>query len=240
MSSQHDSGARFGLGSRSRLTRHHLDRFGGTTLFDRIGRAVANAECLPRKELFEVWEVAKRARRHLRGGRVIDLAAGHGLMAQVMLLLDQSSEDAIAVDARIPKSAAKLSRAISAEWPERAGRVSYVETSIHEPLPFELRPSDVIVSVHACGDLTDRVIGLAAQAGASVVVLPCCHAEGKGDTGGLLGWVDGALAMDLMRAEGLRRAGYSVRTFKIPDEITPKNRGLLGLGPGRGVRGKSD
>ena len=65
---------------------HDVGRFTGSTLFDRIGRAMCEAGCLPRKELYEAWEVARRARRLFRGGRVIDIGAGHGLLAQIMLL----------------------------------------------------------------------------------------------------------------------------------------------------------
>jgi len=52
-----------------------VGRFSGATLFDRIGLAVCEAGCLPRKELYEAWEVARRARRWFRGGRVIDPAS---------------------------------------------------------------------------------------------------------------------------------------------------------------------
>ena len=81
----------FSPASRGRLTPRDLGRFPGHTLFDRIGRAVCAAGCLPRKELYESWEVARRVRRLLRGGRIVDLGAGHGLLAQIMLLLDDSS-----------------------------------------------------------------------------------------------------------------------------------------------------
>lgn len=37
-------------------------------------------------------------RRLFRGGRVVDLAAGHGLLAQLMLILDDSSPYALAID----------------------------------------------------------------------------------------------------------------------------------------------
>ncbi len=77
--------------SRNRLTDRRLDQFAGDTLFDAIGRAVCRAGCLPRKELYEAWEVARRVRRRFRGGRVVDLACGHGMLAQVLLLLDDSS-----------------------------------------------------------------------------------------------------------------------------------------------------
>ena len=54
---------RFDPGSRSRLTPRDLPRFEGATLFDRVARAVCRASCLPRKELYESWEVARRVRR---------------------------------------------------------------------------------------------------------------------------------------------------------------------------------
>src|ERR687894_1421766 len=95
-------------GAKSRLTRFDLTRFSGDTLFDRLARAVCEAECLPRKELYEAWEVARRARRLFRGGRVVDAAAGHALLAQLMLLLDDTSECALGVDTALPPSSARL------------------------------------------------------------------------------------------------------------------------------------
>ena len=56
----------FSTSAKSRLTRHDLDRFPGKSLFDRIARAVCEAGCLPRKELYEAWEVARRVRRRIR------------------------------------------------------------------------------------------------------------------------------------------------------------------------------
>ncbi|HEX5659788.1 MAG TPA: hypothetical protein VFX59_21485, partial [Polyangiales bacterium] len=76
---------------RSRLSTHDLGRFAGETLFDRVARVCCEADCLPRKELYESWHVAKRVRRRFRGGRVIDLACGHGLTAFLLMLLDRSS-----------------------------------------------------------------------------------------------------------------------------------------------------
>ena len=85
--------------SKSRLTLKQLENFPGGTLFDRIARAVCRAGTLPAKELYEAWEVARRVRRKLHGGRVMDLACGHGLLAHILLLLDASSPEAVAVDA---------------------------------------------------------------------------------------------------------------------------------------------
>ena len=215
---------RFSVSSRAKLTRHDLGRFPGSTLFDQIGRVVAEAECLPRKELYEAWEVARRARRGFRGGRVIDLAAGHGLLAHVMLLLDDSSPDAVMVDARIPASAARLREALVRAWPRLEGRVTLLEG---DPDEVTIRPSDVVVSCHACGALTDRAIDSATRAQARLAVLPCCHDADTCDTGGLTGWMDAPLAIDATRVLRLQALGYRVRTQIIPASITPKNRLIL-------------
>ena len=63
---------------------------------------------------------------------------------------------------------------------------------------------------------------------ARVAVLPCCHDLDSGDDGGLSGWVDGAAAIDIVRAMRLAEHGYRIWTQAIPEAITPKNRLLLG------------
>lgn len=215
----------FSPASRGRLTRRDLDRFPGHTLFDRFARAVCEAGCLPRKELYEAWEVARRARRLFRGGRVVDLGAGQGLLAQVMLLLDDSSPCALVVDKAIPPSSAKVHEAILGTWPRLSGRVAFVQAELDA---VDLHATDVVVSSHACGALTDVVLDRAANAGARVAVLPCCHDLVANEVGDLSGWVDGPVAIDLVRAWRLKQRGYRIWTQIIPDTITPKNRLLLG------------
>lgn len=208
-----------------RLTTHNLGLFPGETLFDRIGRAVCEAGCLPRKELYEAWETARRVRRLFRGGRVADLAGGHGLLAHIMLLLDDTSPYAVVVDPVIPPSAAKLHAVLVGAWPRLDHHVKFREAGIDD---VALEPTDVVVSAHACGGLTDQVIDRATFVRARVAVLPCCHDLKSGDMGSLDGWVDGALAIDIRRVERLRAHNYTVWTQTIPAEITPKNRLLIG------------
>ena len=214
----------FDLSSKSRLTHYDVGRFQTDSLFDRIARAVCAAGCLPRKELYEAWEVARRARRRFRGGRVVDVAGGHGLLAHVMLLLDDSSPAATVVDPAVPPSAQTLSDQLIAAWPRLAGRMHWLAQTVETAV---LTEDDVVVSSHACGSLTDRVLERAASAGARVAVLPCCHDLDSCDPGALTGWVDGALAIDLQRAWRLEQFGYHVWTQTIPAAITPKNRLLL-------------
>ena len=215
--------------SRNRLTERNLHQFTGETLFDRIARAVCRAGCLPRKELYEAWEVARRVRRRFRNGRVVDLACGHGLAAYILLLLDDSSPSALAVDRRIPENAATLSASLEDTWPRLSGRVQFAETDLRG---VQLYRDDIVVSVHACGRLTDLILEQAMTADARVAVLPCCHDLDLADLGGLQGWLDGPLAVDVVRASRLRSHGYKVYTQLIPIEITPKNRLLLAE-PGR-------
>jgi hypothetical protein len=215
----------FAHGSTARLTAHDLGRFAGETLFDRLGRAVCQAGCLPRKELYEAWEMGRRVRRVLRGGRVVDLGGGHGLLAHVLLLLDDTSPAAVVVDLSPPRSHVALSAALAAQWPRLAGRVTYVAGRCQE---MAAGASDLVVSCHACGPLTDDVLSVAIAGRAPVAVLPCCHDRARSDDAALSGWMPADLAIDAARAMRLRQHGYRVWTREIPAAVTPRNRLLIG------------
>ena len=163
-------------------------------------------------------------RRLCRGGRVLDVAGGHGLLAHVMLLLDDSSPEAVVVDPAPPPSSAALHDAFVAEWPRLHGRVTFVRDDIRV---VPIHSTDLVVSSHACGALTDTILDAAVAASARVAVLPCCHDLAECDAGPLTGWLDGPMAVDATRALGLAHRGYRVRTQTIPGAITPKNRLLI-------------
>jgi hypothetical protein len=224
----------FARGSRARLTHHDLGRFAGRGLLDRVGQTVCGVGCLPRKELFEAWEIARRVRRVRRGGRVIDVAGGHGLLAHLMILLDDTSREAVVLDPAIPPSSEALHAAMIHAWPRLAGRIAFVRQEVAR---FQFDADDVIVSSHPCGGLTDTVLDAAVAVRAFVAVLPCCHDLTTCDTGGLDGWMDSTLAVDATRARRLALSGYRVRTQFIPSDITPENRLLLGEAAPAGARG---
>lgn len=212
------------LSSKAVLNAHSEKLFASESLKDRIARALCDARCLPRKEFFEGWEVARRIRRRMRGGHVFDLAAGHGVVAAMLLLLDGSSPGATCVDTRRPKSNQRVMDALAARWPRLQDEVNYVEGRLETVRPG---PDDIVVSVHACGALTDRVLDVAIAARCRVAVLPCCHSIKHCDSGSLRGWMDAPLAIDVQRVVRLERAGFDVTTQQIPAAITPKNRLLL-------------
>jgi len=213
------------MASKGRPTHNDLERSPGNALFDRVARAACQAGCLPRKELYEAWEMARRIRRRLRGGRIVDLAAGHGLLAHLLLLLDDSSPGALLVDTAPPPSAARLHAVLLEAWPRLAGRVVFERRALES---VTLHAGDLVASSHACGALADVVLDAAAAARARVAVLPCCHDHAANDSGSLSGWLDRSLAVDVMRAVRLEQRGYRVWTQTIPAAITPKNRLLLG------------
>ncbi|MEO5741654.1 MAG: methyltransferase domain-containing protein, partial [Vicinamibacterales bacterium] len=144
---------------------------------------------------------------------------------QVMLLLDDSSPNALVIDKTLPASSAKLHDVLVAAWPRLSGRIAFVASGIEG---VDIAGTDIVVSSHACGVLTDRVLDRAAAARARVAVMPCCHDLDSGDAGGLSGWIDGAVAIDVVRAMRLAQQGYRIWTQTIPPGITPKNRLLLG------------
>ncbi|MCP4679891.1 MAG: methyltransferase [Deltaproteobacteria bacterium] len=207
------------------LNRYTAARLTGETLFARIGRAVCEAECLPRKEFFEAWETAKRIRRQMRGGPIVELAAGHGLLSAILLILDNSSDVATCVDIDRPLSHERVLKELENRWPRLKDRVQYIESRIED---VHVSSDSLLASIHACGELTDQVLDLALRARCRVAVLPCCHDLKRCDTGSLAGWMDGPLAVDATRVARLRQAGYRVLTTHIPEDITPKNRLLMG------------
>lgn len=216
----------FSPASKDRLTEHDVGRFPSDTLFDRVARAVCAARCLPRKELYESWEVARRVRRRFRGGRIVDVGGGHGLLAHLMRLLDATSTEALVIDPALPPSAARVQDALAQRWPALAAGTTFRSDDLDR---VPLLSTDVVVSSHACGALSDRVLDAAVAARARVAVLPCCHDLDTCDVGSIGGWVDPALAIDIGRAVRLEQAGYTVWTQTIPAAITPKNRLLLGV-----------
>lgn len=213
-------------GSKQVLTSYDLHHFAGNTLLDAVGRTICGAACLPRKELFESWEVVRKVLRRARGGPVLDLACGHGLVGWLVALLDRTTPIATCVDTCLPHSREQITAALSTRWPEVGLRVHYLEAPLDS-----MRVDDTtrVLAVHACGALTDQALNLAVAAGARFSALPCCHSYRKLADGGLSGWVDPALAIDVTRVCRLRQAGYQVWTSTISTDVTPQNRLMIAV-----------
>lgn len=215
------------LGSRSKLRPSHEYVFDDALhppLLAEVGRAVCTAGVLPRKELYEAWEVAIRIDAAFpTATRVADLAAGHGLLAWMLLLLARQGgrpRTAVCVDVRMPASADSLGEAISKRFPGLNADLHYIEGSIEA---VEASPAMLLTAIHACGPLTDDILHAALGVGAAVAVLPCCHSlrkqrltEEEGEEHASLTAAAMQLgipaALDAARLAKLRAGGFEVRS----------------------------
>ena len=116
--------------SRKKLRPTAQRHYPGDGLFDRIAHAVCAADAVPRKELYESWEVARRVRRRLRGRRIVDLACGHGLLAHIAAILNPDTEEVVALDRKLPPSAARVAESMSERWPFLGERVRLVASKL--------------------------------------------------------------------------------------------------------------
>jgi hypothetical protein len=216
-----------GPGSRNKLSPSHARHYPDDGVLDTLGRAICAVDCLPRKELHEAWEMATRIHRWLAGEtalRVVDLCAGYGLLAQVVLL--QGSDPratALAVDVRPAKNHLLVHDAVVAAFPSLAGRVTFVRARLED---VTLGTGDIIVSAHACGALSDTVLSRAAAVAARVALMPCCHRTRRRSD--LVAAPDPARVIDEERVTWLVERGYDVSVDTIPANVSGKNRLLLG------------
>ena len=113
--------------------------------------------------------------------------------------------------------------------------------------------TDLVISTHACGSLTDRVLELASNSmshtaskdntdtpddnrknqvaakATAVAVMPCCYTgTSQGAPFGIQRALGVAWAADIQRSYYLQSKGYHVDYANIPREITPMNRILIG------------
>ncbi|CAJ1951214.1 unnamed protein product [Cylindrotheca closterium] len=202
------------------------------TLFLRFARVICKADCVVRKELFETWAMALHVHDHFPDVlRFADMASGHGLLSWALLLLNEN-RTGICVDVRMPKSAEKLRDAFCAEWPHLEDRWDFVEGKLEYVEPA---PSTLIVGVHCCGPLSDKVVELAIKGKSPLALVPCCHTnkhlskEQRQDilkqSWTLADWID------KHRIDRLEEAKFEVVEGTIPKVFTPKNRIILATPP---------
>ena len=99
------------------------------SLFDRIARAVCAAECLPRKELYEAWEMARRVRRVSAAAASSTSAAATACSRTSCCFDDTSPARSWSIRRWRPRTSV-CTRHFFALWPRLAGRVAFVERGI--------------------------------------------------------------------------------------------------------------
>lgn len=238
------------LHSRRKLKPRDAARFvhEAPPLFAELAQAVCETGMLPHKELHECWQMAEVVHRIFPDiPRVADIAAGHGLLAWILVLMARAGDKpfprtAVAVDINRPRSADILAASISRRWPDLAGTVHYVEGSAEAVRSDQ---TTLFVAAHACGSLSDHVLLAALRSRSPLAIMPCCHSLRKqrdsllslAELSGLatewpdLSQADAAVgpsaAIDEFRKAALTNAGYAVQDATIQPEITAFHRIIL-------------
>ncbi len=134
-----------------------------------IASAVATQRASPRKRAQVAAFAALLAGLAPRATRVVDLGAGHGHLTRHLA-------HALEVDAEgWERDLARV--AVAAALPSNGAR--FIAVSAHEAVG-DLRPSDLVVGLHACGELGDLAVQAAVAAGAAVAVIGCCMQKRTG------------------------------------------------------------
>lgn len=104
-------------------------------------------------------------------GRVIDVGSGHGhLTRHLARQLDVPVEGWEIDEARV---------AVATTLPA-AEATTFRGVDVRDALG-ELGPDDLVIGLHACGELADNAVRAAAKAGASVVIVGCCLQKRRGE-----------------------------------------------------------
>eukprot|EP00804_Cyclotella_cryptica_P025779 CCRYP_002677-RA/>CCRYP_002677-RA protein AED:0.00 eAED:-0.00 QI:0/-1/0/1/-1/0/1/0/469 len=253
---------------KKKLTRRHLPLFDRPHsnddhdfLFDKFAKAVCAAGVVARKEVFETWASAlyihdyflchQNNKAPLR--RVADIAAGHGLLAWALLILDDEKRKglselqcemppltAFCLDVQMPPSAEVIHASMIESFPHFVNQFHYVEGRLEQLVPHE---SCLLAGVHACGSLSDILVFTAANHAVPLALVPCCHSRkakvlqacaspfAKEEYDAILNTKgkipDLADRLDEARIVALKNSGMNVVEASIPKLFTDKNRLIM-------------
>ncbi|MFH1317346.1 MAG: methyltransferase [Candidatus Woesearchaeota archaeon] len=100
-------------------------------------------------------------------------------------------------------------------------------------IDFQDTPEDsAFLSIHACGNLTDRVIGIALSQRKPFAVMPCCynyHDNPYFNSEMINYFHNPKDAIDACRIRMAEQKGFRVLLRNIPEEVTDMNRIITGI-----------
>jgi hypothetical protein len=202
--------------------------FASDSLQDQLVRAIATEQAIPIKEVLECFEFVARVRKTVKSASMVDLCCGHGLVGLLFGIFERGVESVLLVDKKQPPSFEKLLNCLIPIAPWIEEKVRFETTRLDNAATMPPTGSS-IVSVHACGLLTDRCIDWAIAVEGNVALMPCCYPKRCCTAPQALQTEFGQeLAFDIDRTYRLENAGYSVNWPEIPKCITPMNRVIVG------------
>jgi len=101
---------------------------------------------------------------------------------------------------------------------------------------FFIADNSAIIAVHACGNLTDRILSKSIESRVPVAVMSCCHSD-KIENHNLKHPPDSRILLygksedyyDAVRQQFLIENGYDAVVLQIDPKITPKNNVIIGV-----------
>ena len=237
--------------ARKKLKPRHKHLFSSSSLFDEFASVICETGIMARKEVFETWAAALFIYERFfetTTRRVCDVAAGHGLLAWALLVIDDYDRrwaprkndekplTAFCVDRRMPPSAETIQSAMEERWPHLRKRFDFVEGSLEQ---LEPHPTCLLTSVHACGGLSDLLVASAAASAVPIALVPCCHSRKKLVGASLFAQEeydaiinaenipDLAKRLDEARKTALLNAGFNVESVLLPERFTAQNHLIM-------------
>jgi len=164
---------------------------------------------------------------------IIDVCSGNGLNS-LLWLAQGATKHAYMIDKRENSYFEGLKQEFIRLDHSIENRTEFIEKDIFKGRPLDQAPhgNGMMVSVHACGTLTDRVMEISMQYHLPFAVMPCCHSD-KNDypyiMTEILPYFRSDDAIDVMRILHLQNNGYEIILRRIDPKITDKNLIMMGL-----------
>jgi hypothetical protein len=178
---------------------------------------------VPLKEIQESFEFVSCIDSYIQGKRVLELFGGHGLVG---FLLVQRGATSVHMMDRNDTHAHQRLELYFKEWT----RCTFDQLNIPNELEYvhaRAKEVDLVVTMHACGGLTDIALNVAALAGIDAVCCPCCydhhHVHGEPQTLELESRMN---HVDRTRQMRMDEQGYSMKWLYLDPAITPMNHVL--------------
>jgi predicted RNA methylase len=176
------------------------------------------------KEIREAFDFVQRIDSLTKGKNVLELCSGHGLIGHLLAM--KGAKSVRQVDRLDSKSRGNLERYLKNYTRVIYDNIDFIVNK-DEILTWDF---DIVVSMHACGNLTDEVIDIAMKKGADIASCPCCYHGSKvmKSMSAAAHHLGKPLAVDAFRLGKLANAGYDVSMKLLEISISPCNHIIVG------------
>ncbi len=163
---------------------------------------------------------------YFSGKRIVDICSGNGLLGWYFLL-QMPSIQVLSIDIKQTRKNKYLKERILRVYSGITDRFHCLNADINNT-QLKLENSDFIVSMHACGHLSDRVIEIALENHLPFSIVPCCYEPDrhvlKPANYSLPQGISREEIVDHLRVRYIEEKGRECICKTIKDFPSPKNR----------------